>query len=334
MKITIIGCGAIGGLLGTKLMSTSAEITMIDRGTNVNVLNSRGLCVIGPNGSEKFQATPSVMSGNDNLEAQDIVFLAVKAHQIGSVLHQLSNLMHDDTVIVTLQNGIPWWYFQCHGGPHDGMVIQSVDPNGIISSEIDPKRILGCIVYAAAEVIKPGLIKHVEGYGFPIGELDNSKSKRAELVSQILIQAGFHSPILTDIRGEIWLKSWGTMAFNPISALTGSTLVEICRHQQTRTQIIYMMKEAEAIATRLGITFRVPLERRIAGAERVGAHRTSTLQDIEHGRKTEIDALLGAVIELSRLTETPTPRLEAIYACTKLLEKTILEYKSCSISQK
>jgi 2-dehydropantoate 2-reductase len=257
--------------------------------------------------------------------AQDTVLLTVKAHQVAAIAPELRHLCHADTAIVTMQNGIPWWYFHRHGGQYEGTAVRSADPDGSIGRHIDPARIIGSVVYPAANLIAPGVVQVVEGNRFTLGELDGSTSARVQAISGSLTKAGFKAPVIADIRSEIWLKLWGNLSFNPISALTHATLVDICRFPLTRDLAAQMMREAEAIANKLGVTFRVSIERRIAGAEKVGAHKTSMLQDVEAGRDPEVDALVGAVIELGRLTGTPTPHIDAVYALVKLLGRTMQE---------
>jgi 2-dehydropantoate 2-reductase len=222
-----------------------------------------------------------------------------------------------------MQNGIPYWYFHEHGGELAGSIVRSVDPTGLIGSKIAAERVIGCVVYPASELVAPGVVKHIEGDRFPVGELDGSHSARVGRVSECFTRAGFKAPVLDDIRAEIWLKLWGNLTFNPISALTRATLVDICQYPPTRELAAAMMTEAQTIAHKLGITFRVELEKRIAGAEKVGKHKTSMLQDVEAGRAPEIDALVGSVVELGRLTHTHTPHIDAVYALTKLLADTI-----------
>jgi len=226
---------------------------------------------------------------------------------------------------VPLQNGLPWWYFQNFSGPHAGYRLQTADPNGTIERSIEPSRLIGCVVYPAGEIAAPGVIRHLEGDRFPVGELDGSESARVKTLSETLTAAGLKSPILADIRSEIWLKLWGNMSFNPISALTHATLVDICEEPTTRALAADMMREAQAIAAKLGVTFRVPLEKRIEGAAKVGKHKTSTLQDIEAGRDVEVDALIGSVIELGTLTATAIPATRAVHAMLKLLVRTMRE---------
>jgi 2-dehydropantoate 2-reductase len=232
-------------------------------------------------------------------------------------------LFGPDTVVVTMQNGIPYWYFHRHGGELEGSVVRSVDPRGRIARNIPAERVLGCVVYPASELIAPGIVSHIEGDRFPIGELDGSTTVRASRVADCFTRAGFKAPVLDDIRSEIWLKLWGNLTFNPISALTRSTLVDICQYPATRELAAAMMTEAQTIAHKLGITFRVGLDKRIAGVEKVGKHKTSMLHDVEAGRELEIEALVGSVVELGRLTQTPTPHIDAVYALTKLLGQTI-----------
>jgi len=253
------------------------------------------------------------------------VVLAVKAHQVAAVAGRIGKLFGPDTVVVTMQNGIPFWYFHRHGGEYEGRSVHSVDADGTLARAIPPERILGCVVYPAAELTAPGAIRHIEGNRFPLGELDGSTSERVVRVGACFERAGFKSPVLDDIRAEIWLKLWGNLSFNPISALAHSTLVDICQYPLTRELAANMMREAEGVAARLGISFRVSLERRIAGAEKIGKHKTSMLQDVEAGREPEIDALVGSVIELARMTGTPTPHIDSAYALMKLLEQTMAQ---------
>ena len=252
-----------------------------------------------------------------------MVLLALKAHQIETVAAQIPSLYGPATSVVTLQNGIPWWYFQRLGGEFDGRRLESLDPGQLIESNIPAERILGSIAYPAAEKTAPGVIQHIEGNRFPVGELDGSKSERAEAVAAALTAAGFKAPVLTDIRAQIWLKALGNLTFNPISALTRATLVDICTFPETRQLAAEMMREAQEIAGKLGIRFRHTIEQRIAGAERVGAHKTSMLQDIEAGRPVELEALVGVIRELGQLTKTPTPSIDAVHACVKLLDVTV-----------
>ena len=327
MKICIVGAGAIGGLMGAKLALAGEEVTLIARGAHLEAMQKNGLKLIEEDGSEHVAKNVKATSRIAEAGKQDVVILALKAHQVEPIAKDIPALFHDQTAVVTTQNGIPWWYFQKHGGEFEGRRVETVDPQGHLMASIEVERILGCVVYPAAEIVSPGVIKLIEGNRFPVGELDGSETERVKNITATFTKAGFKSPVLKDIRSEIWLKLWGNLSFNPISALTHSTLVDICQFPLTRQLAADMMTEAQTIAHKLNIEFRVSLEKRIAGAEKVGKHKTSMLQDIEIGRAIEIDALVGAVIELGKLTNTPTPHIDAVYACVKLLAKTLGEEK-------
>jgi 2-dehydropantoate 2-reductase len=323
MKIAIIGAGAIGGLVGAKLALSGATVTFIVRGANLAAIRQNGFTLITAEGER--QVARDVLATDDYSQAgpQDIVVLAMKAHQLEAVANDVSSLFGPETVVVTMQNGIPYWYFHRHGGRLEGRAVRSVDPNGVVSAGIPAERVIGCVVYPASELVAPGVVRHIEGDRFPVGELDGSSSARVIRVSDCLTQAGFKAPVLDNIRAEIWLKLWGNLTFNPISSLSHSTLVDICQYPPSRELATAMMREAQAVAHKLGIEFRVSLEKRIAGAEKVGKHKTSMLQDVEAGRAPEIDALVGAVVELARLTETATPHIDTVYSLVKLLARTM-----------
>ena len=324
MRVCIVGAGAIGGLMGAKLALSGEEVTVIDQGAHLEAIKENGLKLIWEDGTEYVA---EVAKATDNLEEageQDLIILGLKAHYLDQVAKEISLITGPETMIVTVQNGIPWWYFHKHGGEFDGHPLDSLDPDRILTQNIDADKIIGCVVYPAAAVIEPGVIRHVEGDRFPIGELDGSESARVQKLKDTLENAGFRSRVLDDIRSEIWLKAWGNLSFNPISALTHATLVDICQFAETRKLAETMMTEAQAIAEKLGITFRHTIEKRIAGAEGVGAHKTSMLQDVESGRSLETEALIGAILELGNLTETPAPAIEAVYACVKLLNKVMV----------
>jgi 2-dehydropantoate 2-reductase len=323
MKIAIVGAGAVGGYVGVKLALAGERVTFLARGANLDAIRSRGVRLILADETELVARDVGATADYSALGAQDIVILAVKAHQVEAVAEDVPRLFGPATVVVTMQNGIPYWYFHGHGGPLEGRGVQAVDPTGACLRRIPPARVLGCVVYPASVLEAPGVIRHIEGDRFPVGELDGSSSQRVHAVSQCFTRAGFRAPVLENIRAEIWLKLWGNLTFNPISALTRATLVDICQYPPTRRLAAAMMTEAQAVANRLGITFRVPIERRIAGAEGVGNHKTSMLQDLEASRTLETDALLGSVLELARMTETAVPSLEAVYALTKLLGRPI-----------
>ena len=322
MKICVVGAGAIGGYVAVRLAQAGHAVSAVARGPHLAAIRAHGLKLV--EAAQELVATD--LEATDriaDLDTQDVVLLALKAHQIAAVVDDLPVLLGPDTVLVTLQNGIPWWYFQKLGGPYADRVVETVDPGGVLFNAIDPNRIIGCIGYPAATIVEPGVIRHIEGNRFPVGELDGSDSDRVRMVSGLLEQADFKSRVLDDIRSEIWLKLWGNLTFNPISALTHSTLVDICQFPLTRELAATMMTEAQAIGERLGAGFRVPMERRIAGAERVGKHKTSMLQDVEVGKPLEIDGMLGVVVELAAITGVEVPTLRALYACASLLNKTI-----------
>ena len=322
MKVCVVGAGAIGGYMAVRIAKAGHDVSVIARGPHLAAIRTHGLKLV--EADQELVATN--LSATDNiceLGPQDVVLLALKAHQIEAVVDDLSVLLGPKTVLVTLQNGIPWWYFQRFGSPYSGRVVKTVDPNGVLFNKIDPGRIIGCIAYPAATIAEPGVIKHVEGNRFPVGELDGSESDRVNQVSALFTEAGFKARVLTDIRSEIWLKLWGNLTFNPISAVTHATLVDICQFPLTRTLAATMMTEAQSIGERLGAGFRVPMERRIAGAESVGKHKTSMLQDVEVGKPLEIDGMLGVVVELAEMTEVDVPTLRALYACVSLLNRTI-----------
>ncbi|HWY95104.1 MAG TPA: 2-dehydropantoate 2-reductase [Steroidobacteraceae bacterium] len=328
MKIAIIGVGAIGGYVGIRLALAGEDVTFIARGANLEALRNRGIRLVSADGSE--QAVTTVRATNDYAAAgpQDVVILAMKAHQVEAVARDVPKLFGPDTVVVPMQNGIPYWYFHRYPGALAGTRVQSVDPSGLIGEHIPCERVIGCVVYPAAELVSPGVVKHVEGNRFPVGEPDGTASERVTRLSECFVRGGLQAPVLSDIRAEIWLKLWGNLTFNPISALSRATLAGICQYPPSRAIAAAMMTEAQCVAGKLGVTFRVSLEKRIAGAEKVGHHKTSMLQDVEAARTLEVDALLGSVVELARLTDTPTPHIDTVYALTKLLAKTLDEDKT------
>jgi len=324
VKICVVGAGAIGGYLGAKLALAGEDVTLIARGPHLAAIQHHGLKLVSPDGTEAI--TADVRATSDMAEAglQDVVFLTLKAHSVPAVTPAMRALYGPDTMVVTMQNGIPWWYFRKHGGRYEGTRIETVDPGGIVEANTEIARVIASVVYPAAELAAPGVVRHIEGDRFSLGELDGVKTERIQSLAQMLIHAGLKAPIRPRIRAEIWVKLWGNLAFNPISALTRATLVDICQYLPTRELARTMMTEAQTIAEKLDIKFPISIEQRIVGAEEVGAHKTSMLQDIETGRPTEVDAIVGSVAELGRLTDTPTPAIDAIYASVKLLEKTLL----------
>lgn len=328
MKIAVIGAGAIGGYVGAKLALAGEDVTFMVRGANLRAIRQNGIKLIDHEGAEHVATNVVATDNYEEAGPQDLVILALKAHQVDSVAQQLPALFGPHTSVVTMQNGIPYWYFHRHGGSLEGRGLDSVDPTGELVKLIPPERVIGCVVYPAAELEAPGVIRHIEGERFPLGELDGSTSERVQAISAVFTKAGLKAPVLDNIRAEIWLKLWGNLSFNPISALTHATLVDICQFPQTRELAAGMMREAQSVANKLGIEFRVTLDKRIAGAEKVGKHKTSMLLDVEAGRDSEIDALVGSVVELGRFTDTPTPRIDSVYALVKLLTRTMADQSS------
>lgn len=328
MRICIVGAGAIGGLLGARLALAGNEVSLIARGAHLQAILRDGLTLIEPDGSQQV-ARPACATDTLALAGeQDLVILAMKAHQLADVAPQLTALLAPTTRIVTMQNGIPWWYFHGLEGPWKGMALHSLDPDGSIARHVPVQRVVGSVVYPASEVIRPGVIQLIEGNRFSLGEPDGSDSDAVRAIGAVFKSAGLRAPISSDIRSEIWLKVWGNLSFNPISALTHATLEDICRHQPTRDLAATMMTEAQAIGEKLGVRFKVSLDKRIAGAQAVGQHKTSMLQDVEQGRPLELQALVGSVAELGRITQTPTPAIDAVWALTSLLARTLQRHKA------
>ena len=334
MKIAIVGAGAIGGYLGAKLALAGEDVTFIARNKNLAAINANGFRLRLEDGSEQHAAHVRAVQHMADAGPQDAVLLTLKAHQVRDVLPEMRALFGPDTTVVTMINGVPWWYFHQLAGPYEGRQLDSVDPGGFIASHIEPERVIGSVVYPAAELVEPGVVRVIEGNRFTLGEPDGTRSPRIEALSQAMMRAGFKSPISKDIRAEIWVKLWGNLSFNPISALTHATLQDICRFPASRALAENMMREGQAVAEALGVAFKISLAQRLAGAEAVGVHKTSMLQDVEHGRALELDALVGSVIELGRITGTPIPTIEAICAAASLLSKTLAEAHGRLVVQK
>jgi 2-dehydropantoate 2-reductase len=316
MKVCVFGAGAIGGYLAAKLATVGeVELSLIARGPHLAAIRRDGLRLVegGTETTHRITATDKAA----DLGIQDFVFLALKAHSVPSALDEIALLLGPQTAVVTGQNGIPWWYFYEHGGPLAGTRIEAVDPGGRIWASIGPERAIGCVVYPAADVPEPGLIHHVEGDRFTVGEPTGEKTPRVVAIAAALVAAGLRSPIRADIRSDIWVKLWGNLAFNPLSALTGGTLAELAGDAGTRAIVRAMMVEAQTIGEALGVRFPVEVDRRIEGGRAVGAHKTSMLQDLELGRPMEIDALVTAVQELGRLTGVATPTIDIILALVR-----------------
>ena len=317
MHIGVVGAGAIGGLLAAKLAESGQNVSVVARGEHLKAIRERGLTL-----KEEGREIVARVAATDRIAEvgrPDLVVLGVKAHQLAAIAADVASILSPTTMVLTAQNGIPWWYFFKHGGAYEGARLESVDPRGAIASHLPVDAIVATVPYPAAHVESPGVVRHVEGNRFPLAEIDGAKTERIAAVSQIFSNAGLKSPVIADVRSEIWTKLWGNLAFNPISALAHATLEDICRFEPTRALAAAMMREAQAVGEAFGVRFRVSVEKRIAGAEGVGAHKTSMLQDIEQGRSIEIEALLGAPIELARMADVATPHLETVYAVAKLL---------------
>lgn len=310
----------MGSLLAAGLLSAGARVTLVEKGERLTHLRRHGLTLVARDGATRAYRGFEVRGAEESAGEQDVVFLAVKTYDLREAASSLTTALAPHTVIVPLQNGIPWWYFQRHEGRLGGYQLKSLDPDGLLARTVDPGRIIACIPYPAATISADGAVRHVEGNRLPVGELDGSISSRLRQLAQLLESAGFRARMLDDVRSETWLKAWGNLSFNPLSALTGATLEEICRFEPTRQLAMDMMREAQAVGEALGAHFRVSIERRLAGAEAVGAHRTSMAQDMDAGRPLETEALVGAVIELGEVLGIPTPSIRSIYAAVKLLE--------------
>jgi 2-dehydropantoate 2-reductase len=315
VKIGIFGAGAIGGYLAVKLHLMGASVTVIARGSHLAAIRENGLTLR----SESKTTTVNLFCTDDvsTVEPQDYVFVTLKAHSLGSAAEQIARLMSADTALVMAINGIPYWYFYGADTPWRDRPIESVDPGGRLWNVIHPRRTIGCVVYPAAEVVRPGLINHTYGESFILGEPDGSDSARVRALSSLLKRAGLQAPIRSDIRHDVWMKLSGNLAFNPISALTSATLDRLALQPDLRAITRVMMQEAVVVAGALGIHLPIDVDKQIDRAAELGAHKTSMLQDLERGRPLEIDALLGAVVELAQLTGQPTPLCQAILALVR-----------------
>lgn len=317
MKICIFGAGAIGGYMAAKLVQAGADVSIVARGPHLAAIQSQGLTLL-EEGTDPVTVHVRASAQAADLGPQNYVIVTLKAHSVPPVVSAMQPLIGPETTIVSGVNGVPWWYFHKIGGPLEGTRLVSVDPGNVQWDGFGPDRVLGCVVYPAAEVSQPGTIRHIEGNRFSLGEPDGSKSDRAVALSQALQAAGLKAPVRPRLRDEIWVKLWGNLSFNPISALTHATLDVLCTDPGTRDVARRMMIEAQEIAEKLGVTFPIDVERRIDGGAAVGAHRTSMLQDLDAGRPMEIDALVGSVQELGRITGTSTPTVDTVLALIAL----------------
>jgi 2-dehydropantoate 2-reductase len=319
MKFLIAGAGAIGAYIGARMAQAGFDVTLFARGPHLGAMQEHGVRIKSSQGD--FVARPTIASSLQEVGPVDVVFLAVKAHGLPQLAPHLGPVLGPDTTVVSTQNGIPWWYFQGFGGEWEGLRLERVDPGGVISSAIETKRVIGSIIYFATEIAAPGVIHHTEGNRITLGEPDGTRSDRIRVLAESLIASGFRCPITTRIRQEIWVKVLGNASFNPVSALTRATLVQIARDPGTSSVIRSIMQEVEAVSRKLGMELPVSIDQRIAGAEKVGEHKTSMLQDLEAGRPMELEALVGAVVELGERVGLAMTSTRTVYDCTKLLSQ-------------
>jgi 2-dehydropantoate 2-reductase len=318
VRIAIAGAGAVGGYIGARLANAGADIVLFARGPHLRAMQANGLRVISPDGG--FLVRPEVVGDLSAIGRADVVFLGVKAHGLTALAPQLRPLLGPETMVVSTQNGIPWWYFQNYPGDLNGLHLERVDPGGVIAQAIEPERVVGSLAYFSADIAEPGVIHHTEGNRLSLGEPDGTRTARTRALADALIAAGLRAPVTTRFRHEIWVKLLGNVAFNPISALTGGTLEELVRHPEVSNVIRDVMAETEAVAATLNIELPISIAQRMAGAEKVGAHKTSMLQDYEAGRPMELEAIVGAVVELGERLGVPMPATRAVYACAKMLD--------------
>jgi 2-dehydropantoate 2-reductase len=327
MRILIAGAGAIGGYVGAKLAQVGVDVTLFARGAHLAAMQANGIAVIAAEGSEEtpFVARPNVTSDLATATGMDLIILGVKAHGLTSLAPAIAPLIGPNTTVLSTQNGIPWWYFQSSGPDSEfaGLHLESVDPGRVIANAIPATSVVGSLVYFATDLAEPGVVRHIEGNRISLGEPDGSRSDRIKAIAEVFIKAGLRAPVTTRLHSEMFVKLLGNAAFNPISALTRATLVKMAQDEGVRALVVEIMTEVAAIATRLGITLPISIEKRIAGAEAVGEHKTSMLQDLELSRPMELDCIAGALVELGEKLAIPTPNLKAVYALTKLLGVTV-----------
>jgi 2-dehydropantoate 2-reductase len=324
VRIAIVGAGAIGGYVGAKLAQAGADVTLVARGNHLAAMRAHGLRVVEAEGGAELVVHPAC---TDDLaaavRAADVVLLTVKANGLPAMAPFLAAALPPDAAVVTAQNGIPWWYFERYDGPLAGTRLGTVDPDGLLARSIPATQVIGSVVWPATRLVAPGVIEHVEGIRFTLGELDGAKSPRCQAIAAAFVAAGLRCPISSRIRSDIWLKLLGNVAFNPLSALTRATLVEIATQPETQAVARAMMEEAESVARALGVELAIGVEQRLAGAAKVGEHKTSMLQDLESGRPLELESLVGAVVELGDRLGLELPHLRTVYGCARLLERSL-----------
>ena len=317
MKFLIVGAGAIGGYIGARMARAGVDVTLFARGPHLRAMQENGVQVKGGDGD--FQARPRIVGSLEEAGPADVVFLGVKAHSLPQLAPQLKPVLGGDTTVVSTQNGIPWWYFQGFGGQWEGLRLERIDPGGVISASIEARRVVGSIAYFSTEITAPGVIQHIEGNRISIGEPDGTRSDRCRRIAEILVASGLRCPITTHMRQEIWVKIMGNASLNPVSALTRATLAQMVRDPGVSKVIRKIMEEVEAVSRKLGMELPVSIDQRMAGAEKVGEHKTSMLQDLEAGRPMELEALVGSVVELGESVGVPMTHTRAVYSCAKLL---------------
>ncbi|MER5442282.1 2-dehydropantoate 2-reductase [Streptomyces sp. NPDC002790] len=322
MKIAVVGAGAIGAYVGAALHRGGADVHLVARRDHLRAIQAEGVRVLSPRGD--FTAHPHATDDPSEIGHVDYVFLGLKAHSYPSCGSLVAPLLGEHTALVAGQNGVPWWYFHRLTGPYEGRRIEAVDPGGATSKVLPPERAIGCVVYPATVIESPGVIRHLEGTRFSIGEPDGSVSRRCTDLSEAMVAGGLKCPVERNLRDDIWIKLMGNAAFNPISALTRATMTDMCRHPLTRAMVAHVMEEILDIAARVGSTPEISIEKRLRGAEGVGAHKTSMLQDLEAGKQLELDAIVTAVVEMADITGAEAPTLRAIHAATDLLARTVL----------
>jgi 2-dehydropantoate 2-reductase len=317
MKVLIVGAGAVGAYIGARLTLIGVDVTLVARGPQLEAIRERGVQVQSRTGD--FQARPKICATLAEVGPVEVVFLGVKAHSLPQLAPQLKAVLAANTSVVSTQNGVPWWFFENFAGDWNGLRLERVDPGGIISAAIDARRVIGSIVYFSTEVIAPGVIRHIEGNRISLGEPDGTRSERLRQIADALVASGLRAPITAHIRNEIWVKLLGNVAFNPLSALTGATLGQMVRDPDVSNLAREMMREAQAVAARLGLDLPISIEQRMEGAKKVGEHKTSMLQDLEAQRPLELEAIVGAIVELGQRIGVPMPHTRTIYSATKLL---------------
>jgi 2-dehydropantoate 2-reductase len=317
MRFLIAGAGAIGAYIGARMAHAGFDVTLFARGPHLRAMQERGVQVKSVEGD--FVARPPIAGSLEDVGPVDVVFLGVKAHGLPQLAPQLRPVLRPETTVVSTQNGIPWWYFQGFGGDWEGLCLDRVDPGGVISAAIEAHRVVGSIVYFSTEIPSPGVIQHIEGNRISLGEPDGSRSDRCRRIAEALIASGLRCPVTTRLRHEIWVKVLGNASFNPVSALTRATLVQMARDPGVSSVIRNIMQEVEAVSRKLGMDLPVSIEQRMAGAEKVGEHKTSMLQDLEAGRPMELEALVGAVVELGERVGLPMTCTRTVYNCAQLL---------------